>query len=99
MVKDDKRGGRKEREIESERGLRNGGWWRHREEMMNTKGKNEPRNNQTFIKQLSFLSYKFTFYRSGESGSYVRRYVAPVLSTWVERLNQIGTLLRSLGEA
>ena len=54
-MKDGQKGGRKERGIESERGLRNGGWWRHREETMNTKGKNEPRNNQTFINNLVFF--------------------------------------------
>ena len=60
-----------------------------------------PKGNQVtklFNKQLSFLSYKFTFYRSGENGSYVARYITPVLSAWVERLNRIGTLWRSLGE-
>ena len=52
-MKGGQNGGRKGRKIESERGLRNGGWWRHREETMNTKGKSNQKGNQLFIKQHS----------------------------------------------
>ena len=55
MEKDDRAGERLDRGIESERGLRKGGWWRHREETMNTKGKSNQKGNQTFIKQLTFV--------------------------------------------
>ena len=61
MEKDDRAGGRLDRKIESERGLRKGGWWRHMEETMNTKGKSNQKGNQIFIKQLPFPTYNLHF--------------------------------------
>ena len=51
--------GHKERENRKEdrtqrEELRKGGWWRHKEETMNTKGKSNQKGNQIFIKQLTF---------------------------------------------
>ena len=61
-----------EREIESEKKMmRNGGWWRHREETMNTKGRKRTKSNQfLYQKQHMFSSLQFRFYRDTGGGSY-----------------------------